>query len=235
MLPSLTLSARGATMTAVAVDLYSEQRAREREDDIPESWRALTPLRPASGCPAYFSVPDLADGLEPEPPRCPSEYDEWSARSMDWYMDSRDLALAHSAAVDAAVAQALDLDPRATLQLLVIAESRAGQLRRTAPLACDRLAACAARTDAYALAYGLRGVTRRPADPQKGVRHLVRSGLLRFAREVGDRERYYVQSPSPYEPSAWRVVDRDTDRFVYASPRRAAAQSWVRWREEGWC
>ncbi|MFI1189209.1 hypothetical protein [Streptomyces californicus] len=92
----------------------------------------------------------------------------------------------------------------------------------------------AARLDAYAAAYGLRGWYRHT--DFRG-RHTVQVNMIRTHAD-GDRGRYYTTDassgggfrPGPYRAS---VVDRDSQRVVYRAISAPIARQWVTQHESG--
>lgn len=86
----------------------------------------------------------------------------------------------------------------------------------------------AARLDAYAAAYGLKGWYRHT--DERGV-HRVQVNRIRTAAD-GDRGRYRVVSDSPNRQ--FLVLDLDVEgpkRNVFATPSRITACNWVEQRE----
>ncbi|RCV51191.1 hypothetical protein [Marinitenerispora sediminis] len=86
----------------------------------------------------------------------------------------------------------------------------------------------AARLDAYADHYGLRGWYRYT--DYRGE-HRVQVNFIR-TREDGERGRYYVTDYQKYGPREWRAVDRDTGDVAYQHTNRSEVQSWIN-RAEG--
>jgi hypothetical protein len=159
--------------------------------------------------------PDLAEGLGPEPVVPPRELvSSWSLRSMTGYLEALDARQAWHAGMRAAQRQRDGASHFDVMMALAGAEMRA--------LPADR-PAYAARLDAYASHYGLRGwyrYTMRCA----GGKHAVQVNKLRTP-EDGEAGRYFASSTPLGRP---HVVDRDTGRIVardFADSK--AAQGWI--------
>ncbi|QKV90369.1 hypothetical protein HUT19_41195 [Streptomyces sp. NA02950] len=93
----------------------------------------------------------------------------------------------------------------------------------------------AARLDAYAAAYGLRG-WHRYAD--RAGKHMVQCNRIRTHLE-GDRGRYYTVRLGPRGagmdpgPRSHAVIDRDSQRTVYAAVSQGIAWQWIEAHECG--
>ena len=82
----------------------------------------------------------------------------------------------------------------------------------------------AARLDAYAAAFGLRGWYRYADHRGK---HCIAISLLRTAAD-GDRGRYYSHTAAyMHLPLNHWVIDRDTGRTVYRTYSGRIAQQWI--------
>lgn len=164
-------------------------------------------------------VPDLAD-MPADPPTVPASYNEWSLDSMGNYLTAMDSRKAYYHAATAAQRQAQGIGHMGVMLALGAAETAAPAGERPWH---------AARLDAYAAAYGLRGwyrYTMRCA----GGGHAVQVNKLRTP-EDGDRGRYYVSTTMLRRP---HVVDRDTGRIVadgFADSK--AADAWITAAEAG--
>lgn len=178
--------------------------------------------------PAVSAIPDLSD--LPEPPVYPTGQDLKALLTGDDVADLRTAFRLHDdgkgaqAAWDrAAEAGALQRDgaPHArVLSALAGAEVLAPAAHR---------AWHAARLDAYAAAYGLRGWYRYT--DFRG-RHSIQINRIR-TRADGDIGRYYVHAAAyMHAPQHHWVVDRDTGRTVYRSHSGRIAQQWITVHEQ---
>lgn len=86
----------------------------------------------------------------------------------------------------------------------------------------------AARLDAYAAEYGLRGWHRH--SDLRG-RHSIQVNLIR-TREDGEVGRYYTHAADRmHGPDHFWVVDRDTGRTAYRAISAGAARQWIAERQ----
>lgn len=160
--------------------------------------------------------------LPPAPP-APTEMpnrdlvSSWHAGSMAKYLDLLDR---HGVAKIATRADKLVADGATHLRVL----SALAGAESSAP--DDERHLHAARTDAYAAHYGLRGWYRYRGERGE---HRVAVNYLRTAAD-GDVDRHYVHRPL-ISSENW-VMDRDTGQVAARAPYRHAADEWIA-RAEG--
>lgn len=183
------------------------------------------PAEPASIEPIAL-VPDLSNltGM-PEGPHPDDVIDSsWVMSTMQAKLDARRRLAANSAARKAGECQSTGKWVRdwhvsryaAVLSLLAAAEQNA--LDEDRPWH-------AARLDAYAAAYGLRGWHRYTDLRGK---HSIQVNLIRTYLD-GDRGRYYVHSAYRplHGPTSYWVIDRDTHATAYRATSSGIAQQWI--------
>ncbi|MFK0222843.1 hypothetical protein ACIQWN_32205 [Streptomyces vinaceus] len=188
--------------------------------DIPSAL-SLEPIAP---------VPDLSDltGM-PDGPHPNDVIDSsWVLSTMQAKLDAQRRLAANTAARKAGECQATgkwtrDWDSSrygAVLSLLAAAEELA--------LESDR-PWHAARLDAYAAAYGLRGWHRYT--DLRG-RHAIQVNYIRTYAD-GERGRYYATTSWRDAPRKHIVVDGDTHRTVYLTISSGVAKQWIEEMEAG--
>jgi len=194
--------------------------------------RSLTPQpRPTVGATSPWiapvaPVPDLSDltGM-PDGPHPNDVIDSsWVLSTMQAKLDARRRLAANTAARKAGECQATgrwtrDWDSSrygAVLSLLAAAEQSALETDRPWH---------AARLDAYAAAYGLRGWHRYT--DLRG-RHAIQVNYIRTYAD-GERDRYYVHAAyrALHGPTNYWVIDRDTHRTAYRTISSGVAKQWI--------
>jgi hypothetical protein len=194
---------------------------------------ALTLDAQHAGVPPVAPVPDLANlaGMPDGPPPVADpliNISAWDGPGMDAYFVASARASANAAARRAGhiqltgtgVRQAHSSVHAAVLSALASAEMNAPESDRPWH---------AARLDAYAAAYGLRGWHRYTDFRGK---HAIQVNLIRTHLD-GDRGRYYcapfLLRPGPY---SHHVVDRDSQRMVYNAVSARIARQWIEEHED---
>ena len=181
----------------------------------------VTGTRPIAGQPP---VPDLSE-LPPEPPVPSREStDIWSLKSMSDYTAAQDRWAAWKLADQAGRLQRADASHYDVMMALAGAENVAPEPERPFH---------AARLDAYAAAYGLRGWHRGTGRDRDG-----RDGQPRVyvnqVRTAADRDhgRYYSHRPLSVLGPGHDVIDRDTGQAAAHLATREEADAWIRHAEE---
>ncbi|MFF1341077.1 hypothetical protein ACFVYT_24690 [Streptomyces sp. NPDC058290] len=200
-----------------AFAFFADVRRSLAVDAEPVIEAAIQPVAPV---PDLSNLTGMPDGPDPDDVICSS----WSGASMATKLEAQRRWSANSFAHRAGECQATGRWMKdwhgsrhaAVLGLLASAEQSAPEADRPWH---------AARLDAYAAAYGLRGWYRTTGLRGK---HEISINFIRTHAD-GDRGRYYRHAA--YQPlhgptNHW-VVDRDTGRTVYRTVAGQIAQQWI--------
>lgn len=168
------------------------------------------PVRQESGAGHFDRAPDLSN--LPPAPKAPDRnaVNDFSLKSMSSHLDALKSRDAHIKAARAAQLQKSGGSHQEIMQHLAGAEMTAPEHER---------AFHAARLDAYAKAYGLKGFYRHKSS--RGD-HMVQVNKIRTPAE-GDRGRYYASDP--FNSGRPQIIDRDTGKIVEQSASSAAAKA----------